>query len=121
MTAVMRSGSEARQITVWQPAAVAMRAAVSLVAIPPVPHWVPAVLVSTCRETNDARDQRTGEKGLNPPESNSDTWGLERSRAGAMAQVQIPLGPQPQSVGARYLAPLPLRRALGSGPVMLRA
>ena len=47
MTAVMRSGSAARQMTVEQPAAVAMRAAVSLVAMPPVPHCVPRVLVST--------------------------------------------------------------------------
>lgn len=35
------------QMTMRQPAAVAMRAAVSLVAMPPVPHCVPFVLVST--------------------------------------------------------------------------
>ena len=52
MTAVMRSGSDARQMTVEQPAAVAMRAAVSLVAMPPVPHCVPRVLVSTCQFAN---------------------------------------------------------------------
>lgn len=32
----------------WQPAAVASRAAVSFVAMPPVPHCVPGTLVSTC-------------------------------------------------------------------------
>lgn len=35
------------QMTVVQPAAVAMRAAVSLVPIPPVPHWL-SPEVSTC-------------------------------------------------------------------------
>lgn len=36
-------------MTVVQPAAVAMRAAVSLVTIPPVPHWLsPLPAVSTC-------------------------------------------------------------------------
>ena len=35
-------------MTMRVPAAVAMRAAVSLVAMPPVPHCVPRVLVSTC-------------------------------------------------------------------------
>jgi hypothetical protein len=44
----IRSGWLARQITMRQPAAVAIRAAVSFVAMPPVPHCVPAVLVSTC-------------------------------------------------------------------------
>lgn len=38
------------QMTMRQPAAVAMRAAVSLVAMPPVPHCVPLVLVSTWGE-----------------------------------------------------------------------
>ena len=51
MTADIRSGSLARQMTVEQPAAVAMRAAVSLVAMPPVPHCVPRVLVSTCHSS----------------------------------------------------------------------
>lgn len=44
----MLRGSSAVQITMRQPAAVAMRAAVSLVAMPPVPHCVPRVVVSTC-------------------------------------------------------------------------
>ena len=43
----MCSGSDPWQMTMWQPAAVASRAAVSLVAIPPVPHCVPGTLVST--------------------------------------------------------------------------
>ena len=38
------------QMTMRQPAAVAMRAAVNLVAMPPVPHCVPLVLVSTWGE-----------------------------------------------------------------------
>ncbi len=42
------------QMTMRQPAAVAMRAAVSLVAMPPVPHCVPLVLVSTWREGGGA-------------------------------------------------------------------
>lgn len=44
----MDSGTVEEQMTMRQPAAVARRAAVSLVAIPPVPHSVPAVVVSTC-------------------------------------------------------------------------
>ena len=47
-SASMRSGSAARQMAMRQPAAVASRAAVSLVAMPPVPHCVPDWLVSTC-------------------------------------------------------------------------
>ncbi len=49
--ATMRSGSLARQMAMRQPAAVASRAAVSLVAMPPVPHWLPLMLVSTCVRT----------------------------------------------------------------------
>jgi hypothetical protein len=45
----MFSGTLELQMTMRQPAAVAMRPAVSLVAMPPVPHCVPAVLVSACR------------------------------------------------------------------------
>lgn len=48
MILTMFEGSSALQMTMRQPAAVAMRAAVSLVAMPPVPHCVPCVLVSTC-------------------------------------------------------------------------
>jgi hypothetical protein len=44
------SGFALVQITRQQPAAVAMRAAVSLVTMPPVPHCVPVVLVSAVRE-----------------------------------------------------------------------
>lgn len=40
-------GQDDLQITVVQPAAVAMRAAVSFVLMPPVPHWVPMLPVST--------------------------------------------------------------------------
>lgn len=47
MIFTMLAGSAAVQMTMRQPAAVAMRAAVSLVAMPPVPHCVPWVLVST--------------------------------------------------------------------------
>ena len=42
------SGRSQLQMTVLQPAAVAMRAAVSLVDMPPVPHCEPGVHVSTC-------------------------------------------------------------------------
>jgi hypothetical protein len=44
------SGFALVQITRQQPAAVAMRAAVSFVTMPPVPHCVPVVLVSAVRE-----------------------------------------------------------------------
>ena len=40
------------QITVLQPAEVAMRAAVSFVLMPPVPHSVPPVSVSTCQSNS---------------------------------------------------------------------
>jgi hypothetical protein len=46
----MPSGFALVQMTMQQPPAVAMRAAVSFVTIPPVPHWVPLVLVSAVRE-----------------------------------------------------------------------
>eukprot|EP00882_Tetradesmus_deserticola_P027159 GHRQ01030031.1.p1 GENE.GHRQ01030031.1~~GHRQ01030031.1.p1 ORF type:complete len:118 (+),score=38.23 GHRQ01030031.1:75-428(+) len=46
----MPSGLALVQITRQQPAAVAMRAAVSLVTMPPVPHCVPVVLVSAVSE-----------------------------------------------------------------------
>jgi hypothetical protein len=45
----MFSGALELQMTMVQPAAVAMRPAVSLVAIPPVPHCVPRVDVSAVR------------------------------------------------------------------------
>lgn len=44
----MLPGSEAWQMTVLQPAAVAMRAAVSFVLIPPLPQPEPGESVSTC-------------------------------------------------------------------------
>ncbi len=43
----MLSGWVEEQMTMRQPAAVARRAAVSFVAMPPVPHSDPAVAVST--------------------------------------------------------------------------
>ena len=46
MTAATASGSPLEQMTIVVPAAVAMRAAVSFVTMPPVPHCVPAVVVS---------------------------------------------------------------------------
>lgn len=46
MMAATDSGSLLEQITIVVPAAVAIRAAVSFVTIPPVPHCVPAVVVS---------------------------------------------------------------------------
>ncbi len=49
MMSMMFSGSADEQMTMLQPAAVAMRAAVSLVTMPPVPHCVPVVLVSAVR------------------------------------------------------------------------
>ena len=48
MMPVMASGCEEEQMTIVQPAAVAMRAAVSLVTIPPVPHCESFPDVSTC-------------------------------------------------------------------------
>ena len=51
------AGSAALQMTMRQPAAVAMRAAVSLVAMPPVPHCVPLVLVSTCASGGERRKE----------------------------------------------------------------
>ena len=45
----MASGSEEEQMTMVQPAAVAMRAAVSLVTMPPVPHCDSVPEVSTCK------------------------------------------------------------------------
>ena len=47
----MLAGCEARQMAILQPDALTMRAAVSLVAMPPVPHCDPFVLVSTCPRT----------------------------------------------------------------------
>lgn len=44
------AGVDAWQMTVWQPAAVAMRAAASLVAMPPVPHCVPFDATSACSQ-----------------------------------------------------------------------
>ena len=44
------SGFALEHMTIVVPAAVAMRAAVSLVAMPPVPHCVPPLLVSAVRE-----------------------------------------------------------------------
>lgn len=46
MTCSMPSGLPECRMTTLQPAAVAMRAAVSFVDMPPVPHSVPEVLVS---------------------------------------------------------------------------
>ncbi len=70
-TRTMFSGSDALHMTVWHPAAVAMRAAVSLVAMPPVPHWVPCVVVSACSSSHGgcllaASLQRAIKKALLP-------------------------------------------------------
>jgi hypothetical protein len=51
------SGHDPWQMTMWQPVAVASRAAVSFVAIPPVPHCVPGTLVSTCMPPHCSIDQ----------------------------------------------------------------
>lgn len=48
MISGMTSGSAEEQMTIVQPAAVAMRAAVNLVTMPPVPHWLSWPPVSTC-------------------------------------------------------------------------
>ena len=53
------SGRCASQMAMWQPAAVARRAAVSLVAMPPVPHCVPAPPVSTCPAGHQRMTQLT--------------------------------------------------------------